>query len=66
MKLLVESSKCSGHGMCHALAGEVFELDNEGFNTVRDAEIEISPELAEQAKYGALGCPEQAIRIISE
>jgi ferredoxin len=66
MKVLVESPKCSGHGMCFATASHVFDLDDEGFALIQDSEIEVGPDLAAEARTGAMSCPEQAIRITEE
>jgi ferredoxin len=55
----VDRSLCAGHALCAARAPEVYKLDDEGF-CVSDGTI-VGPELAKQARLGALVCPEGAI-----
>ena len=61
MRVKLDSEKCQGHGRCYVLAPGVFAPDEEGYGTVRQAEV--SGELLEQATRGAQGCPEGAISI---
>lgn len=61
MELRIDRSRCVGHGRCHALAPEVYDLDEEGYSVVRSETIEAN--LAEAARRGALSCPEQAITV---
>jgi ferredoxin len=63
VKVRVDSSKCSGHGMCFGSASEVYQLDDEGFAAVQDVDIDVLTGLEEQARLGALSCPEQAISV---
>lgn len=62
MKIRVDRSACTGHAMCNFNAPGVFPLDDLGYNAL-DGEIEIPDELADQARRGALACPEQAITV---
>ena len=52
---------CQGHGRCYAMAPEVYTADDEGRGEVIDAEI--GEDLVEQARVGALNCPESAITL---
>ena len=61
MRVHVDMQKCQGHGLCHANAPEVYEVDDLGYCRIPNEEI--PPELAKQARRGAVGCPEQAITI---
>jgi ferredoxin len=61
MKVQVDSSKCTGHGRCHAAAPRVYELDDEGYCSI--VTLDVPPALAAQARDGADDCPEQAITI---
>ncbi|MDH4169720.1 MAG: ferredoxin [Acidimicrobiia bacterium] len=61
MRISVDRSICTGHGRCYALAPLVFEPDDDGYCVVTRAEVE--PDLAEQARVGALNCPEDAITV---
>ena len=64
MRVRVERDRCMGHAMCEALAGEVFEVSDEGLNEM--GEFEVGPEHAAAARKGAVACPERAITIIDE
>jgi ferredoxin len=66
VKYTVDQALCSGHGQCAALAGHVYDLDDDGFNVDAGKTVEVAPELADAAELGAEGCPEQAIRVISD
>lgn len=54
---------CTGHGRCAVMAGEVYELDDDGYNVARGSFVEVPPGLEEKARYGAKVCPERVITI---
>lgn len=65
MKARVDAGRCMGHGMCNALAPEVFQVDPEsGFNEM--GEFEVPDEQRAIVERGVSGCPERAISIIVE
>jgi ferredoxin len=57
------SDKCSGHGRCYAVAPDVYEVDEVGFNAMIGKTFEVGDDLAEQARLGAINCPEGAITV---
>ena len=61
MHISIDSEACQGHGRCYAMAPEVYTADDEGRGEVLDAEI--GDGLADQARVGALNCPESAITL---
>ncbi|GAC1654580.1 MAG: hypothetical protein NVS4B6_31060 [Mycobacterium sp.] len=61
MHISIASEACQGHGRCYAMAPEVYTADDEGRGEVLDAEI--GDGLADQARVGALNCPESAITL---
>ena len=61
MRVIVDIDRCTGHARCLKLAPAVYELDDVGYNTMPPTEV--PPEHEEEARRGALGCPEQAITI---
>lgn len=61
MKIHVETIECSGHGQCHLLSPEIYDLDDDGFVTVTD--LDVPPGLEEAAARGANACPSRAITI---
>ncbi len=54
---------CTGHGRCAVMAGDVYELDDDGYNLHRGGFVEVPPGLEESARYGAKVCPERVITI---
>ena len=66
MKVSIDTTKCSGHGLCYAVAGELFEDDDNGFGRVRGefSERDIPESLIADAESAASNCPEQAIDLL--
>lgn len=61
MRVHVDPQRCQGHARCAALAPDVFELDENGFSTTRDAPV--LPALEVDAGKAARSCPEDAISV---
>ena len=61
MRLRLHRERCVGHGRCYVLAPDVFEEDERGHCVLERSEV--PPEFADQARAGALNCPEGAIEI---
>lgn len=61
MKVKVDVANCVGHARCAAVAPEVYDLDDNGFNVT--AEKEIDESLRAQAVRGMRACPERVISI---
>lgn len=61
MRVLVDRSRCTGHGRCHAQAPELFDLDDEGY--VLGDVIDVPLGLEPAARTGVLNCPERAISV---
>jgi ferredoxin len=62
VKVIVDTEACTGHGRCAATAPEVFTLDDEGRNSVRELEVPAGLEAA--ARRGAANCPERCISVV--
>jgi ferredoxin len=60
-RLAVDADRCQGHNRCHALAPDLFRIDELGFASV--IREEVAPELLEKAKLAVRNCPEFAIRL---
>lgn len=54
---------CTGQGRCAVLAGEFYEVDDNGYNIHRGETIDVPAGLEETARFGASVCPERAIVI---
>ena len=63
MKILIDASRCTGHGRCYSLTPELFDADDEGYGTVLAEEVEAGSPLAERAQRAIRSCPESAIRL---
>lgn len=64
MRVEVDSKVCEGHGQCNVVAGEVYDLDEDGYALIRESSrYAVPPELEEQARDGASACPVQAITV---
>ena len=63
MKVILDSTKCQGHGRCYALSPEVFDSDDLGQAVLLLPDGEVPPELEAAARLAADNCPEYAITI---
>ena len=57
---------CTGHGRCLAIAPDVYDLDEQGYNEHAGQTIDIEPGHEDSARAGADACPERAIIIIED
>ncbi|MGH9060401.1 MAG: ferredoxin, partial [Acidimicrobiales bacterium] len=39
MRVQIDSQRCQGHGRCYSLAPDVYDCDDEGYGTVRVADL---------------------------
>jgi ferredoxin len=61
MRIVLDRAKCTGIGICEALAPTVFEVDDQGELVVLSAEV---PEDAQNEVTEAVeGCPTMALRL---
>lgn len=62
MKIIVDCDRCQGHALCAAQAPDVYELDEQGYNSM--GEFTVKPGQEDVAREGANWCPEEAITIV--
>lgn len=62
MKVSV-TDQCTGHGRCYSVAPDVYEDDDAGYNVAMGTTFEVSNDLADHARTGAMNCPESAITV---
>lgn len=62
VRVKTHPSLCLGWGECHRWAPDVYPLDEDGKIAVHL--LEVPPEHAEAAWWGAAACPQQAITVI--
>lgn len=66
MKYRVDEALCCGHGLCFAIAPDLFTADADGFNVPVGVAVDVPPGRHREAREGAAACPEQAIQILGE
>lgn len=64
VRIKVNVAACVGHARCAAVAPDVYELDENGFNATPAKEV--PEELRAQAVRGMRACPERIITIEEE
>ncbi len=65
MRVHVDQERCQGHNRCHAIAPDLFDVDDLGFaHELGDGAVPVG--LEEQARLAAANCPEFAIEITED
>lgn len=64
MKYVVDSALCCAHGQCYAVAPEVYEAADDGYNAEAGKTVEVPAHLEDSAREGAMACPESAILVL--
>lgn len=65
LKVRVDRERCQGHARCHAIAPELFELDDFG-NARERGDGAVPRGLADKARLAQANCPELAIDAVEE
>lgn len=63
MRLHLDAGLCQGHNRCHALAPELFDVDEYG-QAVHLDEGDVPVALEARARLAAANCPEFAITVL--
>jgi ferredoxin len=62
MRVSIDSTACSGHGLCYVDAPTLFADDDQGFpEVIGDGTVTSNQE--QSARRAAANCPEGAIRV---
>jgi ferredoxin len=61
MRIVLNRAKCTGIGICEAVAPDVFEVDDDGNLVVLSAEVPAGTEA--EVDEAVEGCPAQALRL---
>jgi ferredoxin len=64
MRIIVDADRCQGHARCQAEGPDVYVLDDLGYNSTSIDDV--PAELQQQARRGAMACPEYAITIAGD
>jgi ferredoxin len=62
MRLTIDYDRCTGHGRCFSLSGELFVDDENGYGQVI-GDGQVPDELIPAAERAVRACPEQSIRL---
>jgi ferredoxin len=65
MRVVVDRTRCQGHGRCYDLAPDVFESDERGRVDVA-VTGDLPPHLEPDARIGIANCPESALRLMPD
>lgn len=61
LRIKVDTTLCSGHARCAAVAPDIYILNDDGY-CIADG-VEVPEEYEALAKRGARACPERAISL---
>lgn len=61
MKIRIEKAQCVGNARCHAVAENLYPLDEDGYIAIEG--FEVKPGDEQLARRGARACPERIIFI---
>jgi len=62
MKVVVDTDRCGGHGLCEAVAPDYFEVQRNGLAQVmRD---DVDPADVADVEDAVASCPTEALRIV--
>ena len=64
MRLVIDWTRCTAHGMCAELLPELVELDDWGYPVVADGAV--PPDLERHATEARTACPALAVRLDPE
>ncbi|MFB7510977.1 ferredoxin [Streptomyces broussonetiae] len=62
MKLLLDSTRCQGYGLCQEPAPELIDLDEWGYAQVLVGEV--PADRADAAAAAVAACPNSALRLV--
>jgi ferredoxin len=62
MKLLLDSTRCQGYGLCREPAPELIDIDDWGYAQVRVHDVPPGGEDAAEAAVAA--CPNSALKLV--
>ncbi len=64
LKIRIEKAQCVGNARCHAVADDLYPLDDEGYISTEGFDVAQDDE--RRAKNGAKACPERIIFVVEE
>ena len=64
MKVVLDRGKCTGLGICEAIAPDVFEVDDDGDLVLLTEQIDADQ--LESVRSAVKGCPTEALKLVEE
>lgn len=64
MRVTVDRTKCTGLGICEAMAPDVFEVDENGDLVLLTEQVDADG--LDEARAAVEGCPTEALRLVEE
>lgn len=62
MRVVIDAERCQGHARCHAIAPELFDVDDYGQSSVR-GDGTVPDGLVDKVRLAVANCPEMAISL---
>lgn len=59
MRVRLERDLCVGHAQCYAVDPELFPIDEQGYSTLEEREVDPADE--QRTREGVAACPEAAL-----
>jgi len=64
MKIKIDRESCQGHARCAAVAGELYQLNDQGYISSDGFDVPVGKE--DVARKGARACPERVISVVDD
>ena len=64
MKIVIKKAECVGNARCHAVAEQLYPLDDAGYVAIEGFDVPAGEEKA--ARNGARACPERIIFVVED
>jgi ferredoxin len=61
VRIVLDTTRCTGHGRCYSLAPELFDSDDYGHSVLRSPDVPV--DLESGARLAVENCPESCLRL---
>jgi ferredoxin len=61
----LQAERCQGHNRCHAIAPELFEVDDYGYSRAA-GDGAVPAHLQDKARLAVKNCPEHAVQLTKD
>jgi len=63
MEVRLDVARCAGHALCNAVDPDYFPLDDAGYSTLQDRDVEATDDAT--VRQAVAACPEGALIIVT-